>query len=527
VNDPGGIGVMQSSLGDQLVTSISLSEARLNQLFAALLLTALGVFIVGNLFLLDPSTLWISAQISLHCIGVVLIFYMLSRQLDSLIWGLVLTYGLMLALVYSHINWLLPVVYVVEVAALLYAIKFFRVQRRNGWPLLLMSMIGVATSLGVWRAYTSFDMIWRLHSGTVHQDTLFHASIAAMIKNYGIASTGLHGLIEIPYHTLSHALFASVSLISGLGVIEVYGVATWVLFAPLLIFAVSALCCMLDQTELLPLHLVWGLVAGLLVVMPFLFGRWALDDSYFVSESYLISLGLFVLGMALLFKHRLTLPDLILVILLSGLISNAKLSVGLIFAGLWFVRLLFVHSDQKVVDLVAFLLAASIAGWVVLAPFSAAAESGALSFSPFSFLWYSFLGNHIIALGKAIMHGTDISGKSVLLAILGVISFFPIHFILTWLVAAQIIRKNGLLAFFKVPAAIFVVASAVAGSLIIFIFDLPGGSVGYFSNVSFFVALPVVVVLLVRWLERWITNQKIEMLLSLVLLIASAVAGNL
>ncbi|MCI5224818.1 MAG: hypothetical protein D3924_19660, partial [Candidatus Electrothrix sp. AR4] len=190
------------TFGCQLLDEISLSEQTLNQLFAALLLTTFGVFIGSNLLLLEPLVLMRSSLIALPCFGLLLIFYMLSRQLGSLIWGITLTYGLMWLLVYSRQPWLVPGVYGLATVALLYTLRFLRVaHHRNLQPIFLMAVAAAAAAaiLSI-PGYTSFDMLSRLHVGAVHQDTLFHASIAAMIKNYGVVSTGLHGLVETPYH---------------------------------------------------------------------------------------------------------------------------------------------------------------------------------------------------------------------------------------------------------------------------------------------------------------------------------------
>ena len=251
-----GVGMM----GNHLVDEIGLPEQSLNLLFGALLLTAVGVFIGANLLLLDPKTLARSAQIVLPCMGLLLIFYALSRHLGSVVWGLVLTYGLVLLLVYGQQPVLAPAFYLFAIAAMYVAVRFLRVERKHWSLLMLMGVVASATLLALAMGYTSFDMLPRLHEGNVHQDTLFHASIAAMIKNYGLASTGLNGLVVTPYHTFSHALMAGISLFSGFGVIEVYGVANSVLFAPILIFAITAFCGKLDRKQQLPLPLVWALV---------------------------------------------------------------------------------------------------------------------------------------------------------------------------------------------------------------------------------------------------------------------------
>jgi hypothetical protein len=70
-----------------------------------------------------------------------------------------------------------------------------------------------------------------------------------MIKNYGVSSTGLHGLVEVPYHTFSYVLMASISLISGVSAVEVYGVANHILFAPFLIFSITAFCTITSRAS--------------------------------------------------------------------------------------------------------------------------------------------------------------------------------------------------------------------------------------------------------------------------------------
>ena len=489
------------TFGAALVDDVRLPGPALNLLFASLLVTALGVFTGGNLLLFDPSVLWQSALIVVPSIGVMLVFYTLSRQLASLTWGLVLTYGLMWLLVYSRRVELQFGFYASMAASGAYTLRFLRLERRYWWPVFLMAVIATATILGVERAYTSFDMLPRLYAGDVEQDTLFHVSIAAMIKHYGVVSTGLHGLVETPYHSFSHTLMAAVSVLSGRAVVEVYGVASWVLFAPLLIFSIAALCAMLDRTGLWPLPLVWGLTALLLAAMPFLASRWAVWDSYFISESYLVSLGLFLLGQGLLYKWRLTVVDLLLVLLLAAMIANAKASVGLIFSGLWLARLLFVRGCRWTFDLGAFLLSSVAVGWVVLA--SAQASAGTMVIDPLNFLrTYSFMGEHLSIAGSALLSGGNLSIKTTALALIALASFLAMHFLLSWLVVAQISYRQGIGNLLRSPLGVYTVAATLAGLAIVGAFAIPGGSAGYFSNVAFFVALPAVVTMLTVWVDR-------------------------
>ncbi len=83
-----------------------------------------------------------------------------------------------------------------------------------------------------------------LCNGYAHIDTLFHASLANMLRTYGVCSTGLDGLPHVLYHFGSHWAFARISNLLDLPVIDFYNLAYPVIFAPftafsLLTFAVS------------------------------------------------------------------------------------------------------------------------------------------------------------------------------------------------------------------------------------------------------------------------------------------------
>jgi hypothetical protein len=497
-----------STLGHRLVDELGVPEQTLNLLFAALLLTVLGTFIGGKLLLLNAQVFWHSALITLPCLGLILLFYSLSRHLGSLPWGLTLTYGALGLLVYVRLPGLAAVSNVLFAMAALYAVRFLRVERRHWWLVFLMAVIGTATVLGVERAYTTFDMMPRLVGGSVHQDTLYHASIAAMIKNYGVVSTGLHGLVETPYHVLSHVLMAGISRLSGVGVMEVYGVANWILFAPLLLFCVAATCAMLDRAGQLSAPLVWGITALLLATLPFLFRQWALFDSFFVSESYLVSLGLFLLGLGLLFKRRLTLTDLLLVALSALLIANAKASVGLIYSGLWLVRILFLRREHWGVEVSAFLSSVLVVSWSVSA--AAQASAGAMPIDPLHFVVnYSLWGRDLGAAGHALLDHTVPPTRTLLLGAAALAGFVVFHFVLSWVAVIQIAYRQGLTQIWMTPMGIYSLGAIAAGLLITFSLAIPGGSAYYFSNVAFFVSLPAVVAMLTMALMRYGTDRRL------------------
>lgn len=504
-----------SKFGYSLVENISINEETLNLLFAALILTAVGVFVGGNLLLLNQVIFWSSFLITIYCLCIIFIFYALSRLLDSVPWALVTVYGLIWIIIYIHGA---IIFYLSSLLALCYLIRFLRLSRKQWGPVLLMALICTASILGVADAYTSFDMIPRLHAGSITQDTLFHASIAAMIKKYGVVSTGLHGLIETPYHAFSHFLMASISFLSGISVIETYGVAGWVLFAPMLIFCVVACCAMIDRSQNLPMPLVWGFTTLLLTILPYFLNKWAVWDSFFVSESYLVSLGLFSVSFAMLFKTRLSWLELIYIFISGILITESKGSVGLIYCGLWLTRFLCVKESAKLPDGLAFFLSAITVSWALSR--SAVGVSDIFSFNQMYFVAdFSLWGSNIRGLYKVLLDGALPSISLVFWTVAALVTFIVFHFLLSWLVVFHGIRNRSVCQILRLPIVAYSLAAIFAGMFICFTTSIPGGSAYYFSNVALFVSLPAVSTMLALWCKRKATNQRLILVFILVAVI--------
>jgi hypothetical protein len=318
-------------------------------------------------------------------------------------------------------------------------------------------------------------------------------------------------------------MMAGISLLSCAGVLEVYGAANPMLFASLLIFSVTACCVMLDSSRRLSPPLLWGGVCALLALMPIVFGRWGiLQRPFFISESYVLSLSLFTLGFALLYKRRLSLSDLVLVFLLAAMISKAKASTGLIFAGLWLTRLLFLSADQSERKnvLAAVILTATAVTGVVFD--SARAVVGTTAFiEPFSIMRHlSFLGNHL----DAVMTGKSISCVEVGLAMIALSSFFVFHFFLSWAVVIHT-GFRGASKVLRSPLSVYSLAAFLCGVLIISVFNMGGSSSYYFSNVAFFVSLPGIVALLADWLHRRQINHNIFLIAVAVIICITEAKG--
>ncbi|MCB2262249.1 MAG: hypothetical protein LGR52_04820, partial [Candidatus Thiosymbion ectosymbiont of Robbea hypermnestra] len=514
--------------GRGLVDAIRLPEARLNLLFAALLTTTGGGFLGGNLLLLDAAVFERSGLIALACLAVLAIFYTLARSLGSPIWGLALTYLLLWAMTYARQPWLTALVYACAACALLYTLRFLRVSRRHWGMVLLMGIIGAATAFAATQTQIRFDVLQRLHAGRITYDLLHHAALAAMIKNYGVVSTGLHGLVETPYHVFSHSLMAGLGRLSGCGTLEVYGVAKPVLFIPLLIFSPVAGAALLDRTGRLDLPVAWGLVCLLLVGTPRLLSPWLFWESYFISESYLVALGLFLLGFPLLFKTRLRVSDLLLITLATALMAETKISVGLLFAGLWLVRLLWIPGERPALERIAALAAlvtaavvtaraiGAMSGWLLVGPHNL--QTLLLTFIrafPFGDAWIS-------AVIEALRAGNDMPWRILGLALLVTASFLILYFSLSWLLIGRAVYRQGITALWKDPVALYSSATVISGVSIVSLFYLPGAAAFYFSHIAFFVALPTVVTLATERLHQRRVRDTTLLFLGIALIVLAS-----
>lgn len=502
--------------GRILVDSVLLSDKRQDLLFAALFMTTFGVWLGGNLLLLSFEVLAYSSPVGIISLGLLFIFYALSRLLKSIPWGLLITCISLVFLVYAKNAMLSIALYLACLLAFLYAVVYFRVDVKCWLSAVSMAIIGTATILGV-GGYTYFDIVARLQSGMIHQDVLFHSSIAAMIKNYGIVSTGLHGLVETPYHALSHVMIAGVSLTAGVGVLETYGVAPLVLFAPLLIFAVTVVIVMIDRRENLSLPMLWGTTAFCLFAFPLLFSGWALWDSFFVSESYMLSLVFFLLGFGFLFKQKLSMVDLVTIVFFAALIAQSKASVGLIFVGLLMVRVIFLQSQSRNIDLLTAIFSIAIVVWSVVG--SAGAVSEHIPIIPLSFVTdHSLWGGQLSAAVDAWGDGRSPSFQIFVLAFFSLFGFIAVHFLVSWIVVFVNYKSLAMGSIFRTPVLAYSVASVGAGIIIVLMFFIPGGSAYYFTNVSFFVSLPFFVVILVNFFQNKGFHERLLFVIAIIII---------
>jgi hypothetical protein len=499
-------GAMHRPAGSVLpgpLESTTLHAGYVDQLFLLLLLTMGCVWAGGNLLLADTDVLLSSTRIAATCLGTACVLHVATRATGSLGWGLAITYGLLWLVSFARSDWVSAMLQAVMVIAGIYTLQHLRGTIRHLPQCVLPAGVAGIVILACERSYTSFDMMARIHAGDVEQDTLFHASIAAMIKNYGVVSTGLHGLVETTYHVLSHVLMAATSRLSGVSVIEVYGVANWVLFAPLLILCLTTMASLLGHDDESWPALPWSLAALMLAATPYLLSRWQSWDSLFVfvSESYLVSLGLFVAGLVVLHQRRFSSADIALLAILAALMSLSKASVGLIFTALCVARLALMPGTSRAQDLAACAMVVLVVGTVSME--LARGNTGTIRIEPLHFVEkYSFLGRSIGSAREALAVGGLPPAKTGMLAVAAVASFLVLHYLWSWLVVALSCRRGGLPAMLGSPTVLLSLAAVAAGLPVALLLAIPGGSAFYFSNVALFVALPAVVALSAQTLRR-------------------------
>lgn len=483
--------------GQELVAQPSPQKEDADLIFAILLVSMLCIFGLGNLVVRDGEAIESSAAVGAGSVAVVLAWYGLWAFLRHITWSLAGVFAILGAVAYDRTGVGIALFCAVSVVGLVLALKQLRVPRRTGGPIVLVGILWAIIVVGADGVYTSFDITNRAHAGQVHLDALFHSSIAAMIKNYGVASTGLHGLVDLNYHTFSHAMVAALSKVSGQGVLETYGAAQSMLFIPLMMASILLGTTALARSEAVNVVFISAVLAVVLSLLPLAFKRWGFWNSFLVSESYAVAIAMFSLGLLLLYKERLTYADIALALVVTGMLTVTKVSVGAIYCGLWGVRFLLLRRGWATTSLVTAVSSAAIFLLVNDVWSSPSGSDGGLHFLHF-IEKTAWLGGHI----PSILLGSEsFSRLAIVQALIGIFAlmlFMALHFFPAWV--AVVLCSRGTLSFraVRLPAVAYILGSVVAGVLF-FNLALPAGAAYYFSNVSFFVALPVLLLGVSCW----------------------------
>ena len=185
-------------------------------------------------------------------------------------------------------------------------------------------------------------IITRSYNSPGGVDTFFHMSMAQMIKTYNFPSTGLDELPYIPYHYGSHFIFAQISKLLNISVIDIYHFGFPVIFLPLFFhicfIALHQFKNLNGQTAHFD-YFFWILIFVVFIRF-FRIHREGLAfqttlscSSLLVSESYLVSMIFFIISLSILVvpilkegDFKLSKVNLFLLIYLMILIGFSKIS---------------------------------------------------------------------------------------------------------------------------------------------------------------------------------------------------------
>lgn len=369
--------------------------------------------------------------------------------------------------------------------------RLYKTTPRKGLAGLLMMVLlfSIWVVSWLWKSgYQNPLFVEGLTLGRGHIDTLFHSSIAQMIKTYGIPTTGVDGLPPMRYHFGSHWLFAQLASLLDLPLLDFYNFGYGILFIPLYFYALlSAVCefARLNKT-IFPISLnsrtgriFWFLF--LLCHIHFLpesfLSKIAMWNHYLISESYCVAVTFLFLGIPILLRgfrilqkpsglHGLRVAFLMFLPVFGLALGLFKNSVLVLFTAV--VIYIFLRTKTWK-DWAATISAAALicfSAWIIKMT-----SSPNVHYS--SIVWFNFLRSLV-----APHH----------------LPFFIIfYFFFSWMVF--IIRLHQLrvrsfkdflnrFRFLKILDLEILALACVAGILPGILFFIPGGSAQYFSNIQ-------------------------------------------
>jgi hypothetical protein len=458
--------------------------------------TSAFIFLICNLIVQNKNVLLNSLIIELISLVLITLYFSILYLTKNKELGLYLIIIIILSGIFINPNIALILITVISFISLKLIIKNSNViDVKNSAKYALVTALLLITLYNI-TSPQPFTQYISIINGVGSTDTLYHASISAMIKNHQTISTGLHGIIKTPYHSLSHSIFAGLSSISGMTIIETIEFSKWLLLVPLLIFSICSFCEKIYiQGES---NKKWLITVVILVSFPLLLSSWNFWNNYFNSDSYLLSLILLMIGIERLIKKKLNGYDYIYIFLTLILMSFSKGSTGALYLILITVRLLMteISNKKRIIIFLNLIL-------IILIFFIYYINSiKNIKFDYFNFIIdYSTFKNYSYLAEKNY--------------ILNIIIFYVMHFLISIVSIIYIYKKNTYNYYYK----LIIIISYLIGCISVAFLNIPGGSVYYISNIAFFVAMPILITELIQYLEIDKNKYYIILLIFSILLI--------
>ncbi len=353
--------------------------------------------------------------------------------------------------------------------------------------------IGYAAVLGLLpltvlpEGWANFNIQKSIMSGIVHGDSLFFMSLATMFQKYGIFSTGLHGIPPLDYHLLVHLFYVAISNLIHTPIYVTYGWATLTFLAPLLIVTLLAYSSELShelnsQSKFRP-------VSILILVACFIgfLGRSHFDkagafNSYLLSESYLFGLILLLASFSIYLNGNIRKPFILVILTLATVFSKISIGAVTLVTLLFFeMKDLKTWNRTKILTLLSLGLTGTVAYWFV----RGYGGSNKVVELQFDFLYFPRT------------YGAELR-EPFYLPFLFTHYFYPI--VASTLYGAMLLWDRKLASLCKKQHQALWISVLVG--LPSMHFSIVGGTGYYFTNISMFLAIPILLVTASYWATR-------------------------
>ncbi len=324
---------------------------------------------------------------------------------------------------------------------------------------------------------------YKLATSGLHIDVLYHTSIAAMLKVFGVVSHGLHGLTQLEYHFGSHVLMASASRIASLSAFQAYNYF-YVFFGPLtlgmLVIYVSELFFASKSFFNLRLKLISYILltlgTGIFRNSSF-FSQFANWPNFFGSESYNISLILMFSMLSILLDKKKIIPRkwaMSLLIVNIAMMTLTKISTG--FSGLAFVGAWALLNNKPM------FCRKSFYNWLYFIICG-------ISFTALFFLINPSMGDARVEPLQFVRAYVNINGGLWFRTFLFLIFHFLFPILLFLFYFTDLTTKF----FRQIIPSWWILGTAISmavGAGVVLLMYVQGGSGAYFSSISFFSSIP-------------------------------------
>jgi len=189
--------------------------------------------------------------------------------------------------------------------------RIFRL--RDIYIIIAVIVFSVFIILSLWSSkyliyYSSPLLYEKIAAGSISIDALFHGAVSNMIKNYNIPSTGLHDTVYMPYHYLSHWVFAQLSKLLDVNAMKFYQIGYPVIFIPLFLKYFMLTVKTLSNKAKDMFGNIWFwlfLFSAFTGLLPkFINERYFVSNFIIVSESYNLSVTLSLITILMILYFR-------------------------------------------------------------------------------------------------------------------------------------------------------------------------------------------------------------------------------